>query len=106
MQKRCEKLGIKWIAPNKGSLHDLEEMNIEEKMAFLRKNRDWKCMVKWELLDEHAKTWKSNGLADLRYSVLIETPLDEKRKSSKITVDVKLNGNHWSNEKCGINFKG
>lgn len=106
MQKRCEKLGIKWISPDKGSLKDLEEMNIQEKMAFLRKNRDWKCMVKWELLDEHEKNWKTNGLADLRYSVLKQAPLDEQKKSTKITVDVKLNGNHWANEKCGINFKG
>ena len=81
-------------------------MNIEEKMAFLRKNRDWKCMVKWELLEEHEKTWKTNGLADLRYSVLKTEPLDDKNKSSKITVDVKLNGNHWGNDKAGIDYAG
>ena len=92
MQNRLERLGIKFVAPDKGSLKDLENMNIEEKMAFLRKNRDWKCMVKWELLEEHEKTWKTNGLADLRYTVIKQTPLDEKNKSTKITVDVKLNG--------------
>jgi len=75
-------------------------------MAFLRKNRDWKCMVKWELLDEHEKTWKTNGLADLSYKVLKTESLDDKNKSSKITVDVKLNGNHWGNDKAGIDYQG
>jgi len=106
MQNRLERLGIKFISPDKGSLRDLEEMNIEEKMAFLRKNRDWKCMVKWELLEEHEKNWKTNGLADLRYAVLKQTQLDDKNKSTKISVDVKLNGNHWANEKCAVDYMG
>jgi hypothetical protein len=29
-----------------------------------------------------------------------------KAKATKITVDVKLNGNHWANNKCGIEYKG
>lgn len=106
MQNRLAKLGIKFIAPDKGTLKDLEEMNIEEKMAFLRKNRDWKCMVKWELLEEHEKTWKTNGLADLNYKVIQTDSLDPKNKSSKITVDVKLNAGHWGNDKAGIDYAG
>lgn len=106
MQKRLEKLGIQFVAPEKGSLKDLEEMDIEEKMAFLRKNRDWKCMVKWELLDEHEKSWKTNGLADLKYKILTEQSLDEQHKSTKVTVDVKLNGTHWANDKCGVDYMG
>lgn len=106
MQSRLERLGIKFVSPDKGSLQDLEGMNIDEKMAFLRQNRDWKCMVKWELLEEHEKTWKTNGLADLRYTVMKQTPLDDKKKSTKITVDVKLNGNHWGNDKAGIDYMG
>jgi hypothetical protein len=48
-------------------------------------------MVKWELADEHEKTWKTNGLADLKYTVLNTQDMDDTRHSSKITVDVRLN---------------
>jgi hypothetical protein len=27
-----------------------------------------------------------------------------KSRATKITVDVKLNGNHWANEKCSMDF--
>ena len=82
-------------------------------------------MVKWEALEEHEKTWRTNGLADLNYSVLKMTDLDEgrnngnenvakagsahvekKSRATKVTVDVKLNGNHWANDKCGIGYMG
>ena len=106
MQKRLERLGIQFESPDKGSLRDLEEMDLGEKLSFLRSHKEWKCMVKWEALDEHEKTWKTNGLADLKYQVLEQKPLDGKNKSSKITVDVKLNGNHWANAKCGVDFMG
>ena len=42
---------------------DLEDMDVKQKIAFLKaEGRDWKCMVKNELLEEHARTWKTNGL--------------------------------------------
>ena len=127
MQKRCEKLGIRWDSPRAGSIRDLEEMNLSEKLSFLKSNRTWKCMVKWEALEEHEKTWRNNGLADLKYSVLKMEDLDKnnraagsstssstsaqgnsgigaKSRATKITVDVKLNGNHWANEKCSMDF--
>lgn len=64
-------------------------------------------MVKWEALDEHESTWKQNGLKDLRYSVLSTTSLDPNgNKATKISCDVELNGDHWSNAKCGVDFKG
>jgi len=106
MQKRLERLGIQFDSPNKGTLVDLEEMTLQEKLDFLRANREWKCMVKWEALEEHEKTWKINGLADLKYATLKTQFLDDEKKASKITVDIKLNGNHWSNEKAGIDYKG
>ena len=96
MQRRLERLGIKFVAPDRGTLHDLEQMSINEKMNFLKQHQEWKCMVKWELKDEHESTWQ--------YAVLSETPLDDSNKATKITVDVKLNGNHWTNEKAGIDF--
>ena len=67
-------------------------------------------MNKWEALEEHEKTWRSNGLSDLSYSILQMTDLDSARtdqdrsRATLVSVDVKLNGNHWSNEKCGIDY--
>jgi hypothetical protein len=120
MQNRCEKLAVKWQSPTRGTITDLEEMDLKEKLSFLRSNRNWKCMVKWEALEEHAKTWRTNGLADLTYKVLNMVDLDKeqsksqgkvngsdipfKSRATKITVDVKLNGNHWANEKCGMDY--
>ena len=55
-------------------------------------------------MEEHAKTWKTNGMADLKYKVQKITPLDETKKASKITCDVLLNGSHWANDKCGMEY--
>lgn len=102
MQRRLERLGIQFDAPTSGTLKDLEEMDIQTKMNFLRQHKTWKCMVKWELKDEHETTWKQNGLADLKYKVLEETSLGV--NATKITVDVGLNGTHWTNEKAGVDY--
>lgn len=104
MQRRLERLGIQFESPPSGTLKDLEEMDITEKMDFLRQNKEWKCMVKWELKDEHEATWKTNGLVDLKYSLVKQTALDQAGKATKFTVDVKLNGNHWTNAKAGIDY--
>jgi hypothetical protein len=106
MQKRLEKLHIKWEWPSTGSLVDLEDMSLSEKLDFLRSNKEWKCMVKWEALEEHEATWKTNGLADLKYTLLETTALDATKKADKLTVDVKLNNSHWANEKCGVDYMG
>ena len=108
MQKRLETVNIKWVAPDNGTIVDLEDMDITTKMNFLRENKEWKCMVKWEALDEHAKTWKTNGLADLSYDIMKIARLDKddvgESKVTKLTTDVKLNGNHWANIKCGVDY--
>ena len=65
-------------------------------------------MVKWEALEEHAKTWRVNGLADLSYDILKIERMDKEdeggSKVTKLTTDVKLNGDHWSNERCGVQY--
>ena len=63
-------------------------------------------MVKWEALKEHDQTWKTNGLADLSYTILNKENLDpEGEHATKITCDIKLNpNNHWGNEKCGVDY--
>jgi hypothetical protein len=112
LQLRCNAVGIKWAWPRPGSGHvvDLEDMSLQEKLQFLKKHREWKCMVKWEALEEHKTTWRQNGLADLSYKVLETTPLDTrdvaKSRATKITVDVMLNGEHWANDKCGVGYVG
>jgi hypothetical protein len=108
MQKRLETLSIKWDAPDKGTIVDLEDMDLTTKLGFLKKNKEWKCMVKWEALEEHETTWKANGLADLSYDIMKLARLDKddggESKATKLTTDVKLNGNHWANEKCGVDY--
>jgi len=113
MQKRLERLRKGFDYPNRGTIVDLEQMDLTEKLNFLRQNREWKCLQKWEALDEHEATWRTNGLADLSYTVLKTERLDKDdddgdttARATKITVDVKLNGDHWSNKSCNIDFKG
>lgn len=48
LQRRLERLGIKFDHPRNGTVRDLEDMNVTEKMEFLRSHKEWKCMVKWE----------------------------------------------------------
>ena len=104
MQLRLEKCHIQWKWPEKGTLVDLEDMTLKEKLAFLRENKSWKCMVKWEALEEHEKTWKTNGLANLDYELLRKTNLDDTGKAVKLSVDVKLNEGHWANDKAGVDY--
>ena len=108
MQKRLETLNIQWDAPSEGTIVDLEDMDLPTKLGFLKQNKEWKCMVKWEALDEHEKTWKRNGLSDLSYNILKSSRLDKdddgESKATMLTVDVKLNGNHWANDKCGVDY--
>jgi hypothetical protein len=107
MQKRCEKLKIKWEHPPRGTIVDLENMNIKEKMSFLRANNTWKCKVKWEVLDEHETTWKTNGLVDLDYIILGNKTIPNSNcKATLLTVDVKLNQGHWADDKCHVDFAG
>eukprot|EP00569_Conticribra_weissflogii_P009854 CAMPEP_0171372014 /NCGR_PEP_ID=MMETSP0879-20121228/9018_1 /TAXON_ID=67004 /ORGANISM="Thalassiosira weissflogii, Strain CCMP1336" /LENGTH=333 /DNA_ID=CAMNT_0011880699 /DNA_START=86 /DNA_END=1084 /DNA_ORIENTATION=+ len=70
MQNRLEALGIRFDAPAKGTIRDLEDMDLNTKIQFLKKNKQWKCMCKWEALDEHKTTWRKNGLEDLDYEIL------------------------------------
>ena len=53
------------------------------------------AQVKWELWKEHQATWRTNGLADLKYKVLQKRQLCDTHRAMMVTVDVGLN-NHWS----------
>jgi hypothetical protein len=55
-------------------------------------------------LEEHEATWKTNGMSNLKYTVLERKFLDDTKKASKVTTDVLLNDNHWANEKAGMDY--
>ncbi len=99
MYSRITRLGLVPESPAEGSIVDMEDMNLQQKLAVLKQHQLWKCMNRYELKDEHEATWRSNGLMDLSYEMLQRTELD--RFCSKVTVDVQLNS-HWSDNKCGI----
>jgi len=105
MNKRCETVSMKWVGVKEGGITDLEDMDITEKINFLRGNKEWKCHMKNEVLAEHSSTWRTNGLSDLSYDVLGRKLIDEEKcgeKAEIITVRVGLNGDHWTNEKSGV----
>ncbi|CAM9858154.1 unnamed protein product, partial [Discosporangium mesarthrocarpum] len=42
--------GLKLVAADRGEFEDLEGMDLKAKLQLLKRNEDWKCMVKWEVL--------------------------------------------------------
>ena len=54
------------IKPTKGSIQDLENLNITQKMDYLKEN-NLKFMKKQEALAEHGATWNKNGLNSLNF---------------------------------------
>ncbi len=58
---------------NKGTIKDLEEIGLQEKLDYLRENK-LKFMQKKEALAQHDATWKTNGLNSLDYEVLSNEP--------------------------------
>ena len=84
------------IHPTSGSLQDLEEMTLQSKLQFLKKNPTWKCMNKNEMLEE-GDEWKTNGLSSLRFTELSRTSRND--NCDVIQVDIMEN-NHWSDLVC------
>jgi len=54
------------LKATKGKITDLENLNLKQKLDYLRDN-DLKFMEKREALAEHEETWKKNGLSNLVY---------------------------------------
>jgi SAM-dependent methyltransferase len=106
--KACKQ---KFRSPKKGTLTDLENMTLDEKLNFLKEqnidqngvkgsDNHWKCMVKTDVLKEHAQTWRSNGLRDStgKESVLYDGRTDvvhPSTYSTKITVQLTNNGDKY-----------
>ncbi|CAK9013390.1 4-GalTase 1) (Beta4Gal-T1) (b4Gal-T1) (Beta-N-acetylglucosaminyl-glycolipid beta-1 [Durusdinium trenchii] len=112
---RVQQAGLRIDGPSKhlrGAVVDLEGMDAKTKLDFLRKT-DWKCKVKWEVLDEYkalrgeiAEGKKPRppwwGLRGTTFKKLSESSLGE--HATRILVDVGYNSNadgseHWANRK-------
>jgi hypothetical protein len=99
--RHLQQNGLTYTFPDRGSITDLEEMTLQTKLSFLKDHRDWKCMNKNEVLDEHADTWQHNGLSNLRYEEIARRPLDPSARAIKVKVDVGENC-HWTDLVCGV----
>jgi hypothetical protein len=75
----------------------MEEMDLVEKITFLRDNEDKKCMNKNEVLQQHEATWKTNGISAFRerdeFTVLDCVYLND--YCVKVTVQLMLNGDEF-----------
>ena len=74
----------------KGSINDLEELTLDEKLEYLKKN-DLKFMLKNEALAKHESTWKRNGLNTLNYKEVNSTSCGI--NCEKILVELDNEGN-------------
>lgn len=88
------KIRIVKLDPSVGSFSDLENLSLKDKLTVLKQSNT-KFMRKKEALAEHFKTWKRNGLKDLKYHELSKQyPCQE---CMVIEVDVMLN-KHWTDD--------
>ena len=99
MFKRVKAVGFTPVAPRGGDITDMEEMNLQSKLDFLKSHKLWKCMNKNEVLEEHSTTWTVNGLSNLNYQILDELQLNKSDHAFKLQVDVMENS-HWSDLVC------
>ena len=71
LYKRCIVNKYKPIKVNYGTIQDIEmdsygnKMNLDEKLTFLKKNKEWKCQNKWECRDEDNINWRSDCLCNI-----------------------------------------
>jgi hypothetical protein len=97
LYKRVKKY-YKIKKPTKGSIIDLENLNLEQKLEYLREN-ELKFMKKREALAEHEKTWRTNGLNNIDYILIGQDSCGD--KCEKIIVDILDNGHESLIEKEG-----
>jgi hypothetical protein len=119
MMRRCRTVWGKAFAmdaPTAGSLQDLEGMDLQAKLGFLRDHKDWKNYRKTELDGEHAATWPTNGLRTLKYDLLhvaatsaagvptLPPPPPASATFVRCVVDVQLNGSGQHDEWSGVAY--
>ena len=89
--------------PLKGTFKDLENMNLIQKLDYLKENK-LKCMNKQEVLAEHKTTWKINGLKNIKYKILQQNSCNKEMNNTiceHIIVQVLLN-NHWTDNRANL----
>ena len=103
---RVKEVSLKPWCPTTGFIRDLENMDLQEKLSFLRQRREQKCQIKREVLDAHATSWKTNGLQGLTYKLLRRSFLDGGGIDGgcvvNLLVDVQLNGKDWTNKHAAL----
>jgi len=112
LSKRVSTAGLTVVGPERtipNAVVDLEEMSLDQKLQWLRENREVKCNIKWEVNDEHDKFRNATpkpkwwGLSGIGQEVNILSRDDARfPKCSVVTVDVGLNYDengqgHWTN---------
>lgn len=104
LYNRVDELHYTPVPPTHGSITDLEEMGIQEKIDWLKQHKDEKNMVKWELLKEHKATWRKNGLNNLAYDMLSESAIA--KNVHKVTVDVTKEDMAHASHETGVSTFG
>ena len=106
MSIRLNRTGIPVQYPTLGSYSDMESMDAGQKMDLLFSNRQWMNVEQQRLIKDQAidDEWKRNGLSTLEYEVLSVASIHESGTATKVTVDVKLNGDHWTNGLSAVNY--
>lgn len=98
MMRRCKTVwgeNFAMDAPLAGTITDLEEMDLDQKIRLLKTHPEWKCLMKRELRDEHTRTWQSNGLrmaggSPFRFGVRHKSTLGD--RALRVTVDCSKGG--------------
>lgn len=92
---RAREAHVRIIKPRKGTIKDLENLTVANKMAVLKKTGE-KFMLKYEMLNTHKTTWRKNGLSNLDYNVVSESRcqvgVGARTRCVRIRVDVVANG--------------
>ena len=64
LYKRMKDANYLIYKPTRGTIKDLENMQLQQKLDYLREN-DLKFMQKYEALNKHDKTWEDNGVKQI-----------------------------------------
>ena len=84
----------------------LTDGSVTAQVQLLRQHKNWKCNHRWELRDEHLKTWTVNGLRrrDGELPVTVTATEELGDRATKYTVDLALAGD-WTDAKCGLDVE-
>lgn len=104
MYRRVTEVGLVPSAPppsSGGSIVDLEDMSLTDKLAVLKSNAKWKCMNKTEVLAEHFDSWRANGISSLEWERSGVRRVELGAHCARFTVNVCENS-HWTDLVCGV----